>query len=92
MDQADEKQIVGGIEMTRGEVDALIGIINMPGWRLLEKILKNHKAVEADSLLGGKFEVSLQNVGVVQGIYGMAESILMLPVEASNARHSFKQE
>lgn len=82
-------QVVGGVEMTKMQVNALIDLFRHSGWEQLKRILEVHRGVTVENLLGKNSERTLQDLGIAQGAYGTTGAILDLPEEASMAYWQF---
>ena len=90
MAEAPKFIVVGDEELTQTDADELIGIFNMPGWRVLARIVKHHKDVAAQNLLGKAVQRTLQDLGIAQGAWGTCDGLLNMPEEASLEYENFR--
>ena len=73
------RAVVGGVEFNMLQTNALIDLFRHEGWPLLAQILSNHQKVTSDNLLLKPKQRTLQDLGIAQGAYGLADELLDLP-------------
>lgn len=78
--------VVGGVEFSREQLDALIGIMNLPGWGQLCRIFENDRDATSEDMLGKRVTRTLQDLGVAQGRYQTADAYLALAEVAASER------
>lgn len=83
MVEAPKTVMIGEVELTQTEALEMLSVFDAPGWRHIERILRQQQEVEVNCAFSGEHK-ELQDYALTHGIYQALHVFLDLPAQAKH--------